>query len=66
MGATVGNFLEGDEGLGYGMRKGGNAAGFGMPEGPVMVGWAVCKVDGGIVQCVGEHWQAAAHLSPQE
>ena len=67
MGKTVGNLLEGGEGLGYGMRKGGNAAGFDMgPEGSVTVGWAVHKVDGGTVQCVGGHWQAAAHLSPQE
>ncbi len=67
MGETVGNFLEEGKGLGYGMRKGGTAAGFDMrPEGPVMVGWAVRKVDGGTVQCVGGYWQAAAHASPQE
>lgn len=66
VGMTVGNFLERGKGLGYGMRMGDTAAGFDMPEGPVMVGWAVGKVDGGTVQCVGGHWQAAAHLSPQE
>ena len=65
VGTIVDSFLEGGKGLGYGMRKGGTSAGFDTPEGPVVVGWAVRKVDGGIVQCVGEHWQAAAHLSPQ-
>ena len=65
VGTIVGNFLEGVKGLGYGMRKGGTSAGYDTPEGPVVVGWAVRKVDGGTVQCVEEHWQAAAHLSPQ-
>ena len=48
------------------MRRGGTAAGFGVFEGLVAAGWTVNKIDGGVEHCAGEHWQAAAHLTPQE